>query len=194
MPESGSPTGLLLADHPYKSDWPTLNWHDQTAYREMPRSGPLIVTTTRYGGVANDWDQSDSRHLYTFLPSTTFCKALGLQRVGDFRWGRAGVPMVESFAARETGPDTVHVSTETLRSGLASDGKYLLWTVLAQKETVTHDHHWPADGQPILRSYSASYLYDGAQIRLLDANARTLHARGGTSNPTAWSLPSEISV
>jgi hypothetical protein len=111
-----------------------------------------------------------------------------------FRWGRAGVPMVENFAARETGPDTVHVSAEALRVGLASNGQYLLWTVLAEKDTVAPDYHWPDDGQPVLRSYSASYLFDGAQIRLLDAHARTLHARGGTSNATAWRLPPDIPV
>jgi hypothetical protein len=194
MPESGSPTGLLLADHPYKSDWPNLDERDQTGHRETPLPGPLVVTTTRYGGVANDLDQSDSKHLYTFLPSTAFCTTLDLQRIDDFQWGRAGVPMVESFAAREPGPDTVHVSTEALRVGLASNGQYLLWTVLAEKDTVASHHHWPDDGQPVLRSYSASYLFDGVQIRLLDANARTLHAGGGTSNATTWSLPPDIPV
>ncbi|WP_322750801.1 MULTISPECIES: hypothetical protein [unclassified Frankia] len=194
MPESGSPTGLLLADHPYKSDWPNLEGHDRTAYREIQPPRPLVVTTTRYGGVANDWDQSDSRHLHTFLPSTAFCKALDLQRIDDFRWGRGDVPTVESFSARETGPDTVHVSVETLRAGLASNGQYLLWTVLAEKDTVTLNYNWPDDGQPVFRSYSASYLFDGVQIRLLDANARTLHAGGSTSAATAWNLPPEILV
>lgn len=84
--------------------------------------------------------------------------------------------MAESFAARELGPDTAHVSAETLRAGLATSGQYLLWTVLAEKDTVTPDHHWPDYGQPILRS------------------ARTLHAGGATSNVTVWILPSDISV
>ncbi|AIG74334.1 Hypothetical protein AJAP_07085 [Amycolatopsis japonica] len=193
MPESGSPTGLILADHPYKSDWPNLQGRDRTAYRESP-PGTLIVTTTRYGGVANDWDQSDSKHLYTFMPSTTFCKTMDLQRVGDFQWGRAGISLAESFAAREPGPDTVHVSAELLRSALASNGQCLLWTILAEKDTVTPDHHWPKDGEPVSRSYSATYLFDGAEMRLLDANAHTMRAGGDASHATTWSLPSNVPI
>lgn len=102
--------------------------------------------------------------------------------------------MVESFAARETGPDTVHISTETLSAGLASNRRYLFWTVLAEKDIVTPNFRWPDNGQPISRSYSASYLFDGLQIRLLDANVRTLHAGGGTSNVTDWNLPPAIPI
>ncbi|MBB4910689.1 NACHT domain-containing protein [Actinophytocola algeriensis] len=194
MPESGSPTGLILADHPYKSDWPNLEARDRTAYQETPPPGPLVVTTTRYGGVANDWDQSDSKHLYTFMPSTPFCQTLDLQRVGDFQWGRAGIPLAESFAAREPGPDTVHVAAGTLRDAVASNRMCLLWTVLAEKDTVTPDHQWPPDGHPVSRTYSATYLYDGAEIRLLSANAHTICAGGDTSNAAAWSLPPHIPI
>ncbi|MBQ1051837.1 hypothetical protein KBX50_25665 [Micromonospora sp. C51] len=192
MPESGSPTGLLLADHPYKSDWPNLEGRDRSRHQDTPLPGPLTITTTRYGGVANDCDQSDSKHLYTFLPSTAFCLAVSLKRVGDFEWGKDGMVAAESFSARETGPDTVHVTAEALIPALAANQKCLLWTILAEKETTLSDHRWPADGEPVFRSYSATYIFDGTSIRRLDASARTLHAGGRSSHETAWSLPSEI--
>jgi hypothetical protein len=161
---------------------------------EPPPPGALVVTTTRYGGVASDLDQSDSKHLYTFLPSTALCKALDLQRAGDFRWGRAGAPFAEAFAARPAGPDSVHIIADALGSGLAENRQYLLWTVLAEKETIAPEHRRPHDGQPIARTYSASYLFDGSHIRLLDANARTLHAGQGGSDTAAWSLPTDIPI
>jgi hypothetical protein len=191
MPESGSPTGLLLADHPYKSDWPDLDEHDGPRYGHAPLPSTLVVATTRYGGV-NDWDQSASKHLYTFLPSTAFCSALSLERVGDFQWGKAGMLAAESFTARGAGPDTVHVTAEALSPALAANRQCLLWTVLAAKETTMSDHQWPADGEPVFRTYSASYLFGGNSIRRLDANARTMHAGGGSSNETSWNLPSDI--
>jgi len=190
MPESGSPTGLLLADHPYRSDWPNLEGRDGPRYGHAPLPGTLVVATTRYGGV-NDWDQSASKHLYTFLPSTAFCSALSLERVGDFQWGRAGTLAAESFAARGAGPDTVHVTAETISPALTANRQCLLWTVLAAKETTIPDHQWPADGEPVFRTYSASYLFDGTSIRRLDANARTMHAGGGSSHQTPWNLPSD---
>ncbi|SFJ52788.1 hypothetical protein SAMN05216275_109279 [Streptosporangium canum] len=191
MPESGSPSGLLLADHPYKPGWPDLDNRNGTRYGETSLPGALIVATTRYGGV-NDWDQSASKHLYTFLPSTAFCSVLGLERIGDFQWGRAGTLVVESFAAREVGPDTVHVTTEALSAALTASGQCLLWTVLAEKETTASEYQRPPDGEPFSRSYSASYLFDGTSIRLLDANVRTLHVGGDRSNETTWNLPSDI--
>jgi hypothetical protein len=194
MPESGSPTGLLLADHPYKSDWPKLEEGRYGTYEEQMPPSPLVVSTTRYGGVANDWDQSDSKHLYTFLPSTAFCSSLSLQRVGDFQWGIAGQLAAESFAAREAGPDTVHISAEALGAALAANRQCFIWTILAAKETTITDHNRPANGQPVFRSFSASYLHDGTHILLIDANARTLLAGGGSSNEGPWSLPSDISL
>jgi len=192
MPESGSPTGLLLADHPYQSDWPTLDEHDGTRYGQTPLPGTLVVATTRYGGVG-DWDQSASKHLYTYLPSTAFCAALSLERVGDFQWGRPGWLAAESFAARGAGPDTVHVTAEALSPALTENRQCLLWTVLAAKETTTPDHQWPAAGEPVYRTYSASYLFDGTTIRRLDANARTMLAAGaGSSHETPWTLPNDI--
>jgi hypothetical protein len=191
MPESGSPTGLLLADHPYKSDWPDLEGHDGPRFGKAPLPGTAIVATTRYGGVS-DWDQSASKHLYTFLPSTAFCSALSLQRVGDFQWGTADTVTAASFAARGAGPDTVHVTAEALSAALTANRQCLLWTVLAAKETVTPDHRWPADGEPVYRTYSASYLFNGVSIRRLDANARTMHAGGGSSHESPWSLADDI--
>lgn len=194
MPESGSPTGLLLADHPYKSDWPNLAGRDGIRFGQTPLPGSLVVATTRYGGVASDWDQSDSKHLYTFLPSTAFCSALNLERVGDFQWGRAGALAAESFAVRGAGPDTAHVTAEALSPALAANRQSLLWTILAAKETTMPGHQWPADGTPLLRTYSASYLFDGTSVRRLDANARTMHAGGGISNQSSWNLSSDISL
>lgn len=193
MPESGSPYGLLLADHPYKSDWPNLEGRDRSAYQDTPPPGPVVVTTTRYGGVG-DWDQSESRHLYTFMPSTALCRVLDAHRVGEFRWGRAGTTFVESLAARTVGPDTVHAVAGALSAGLAANGQYLLLTLLGEKQTIEPDHRWPADGQPFLRSYSASYLFDGTELRLLDARAHTVHVRGGKSNAATWSVPVTIAV
>jgi hypothetical protein len=103
-------------------------------------------------------------------------------------------PLAESFAARQTGPGTVHVAAETLRNALASNSMCLLWTVLAEKDTVTPDHQRPRDGHRVSRSYSAAYLFDGAEIRLLDANAHTMHAGGDTSNAAAWILPPHIPI
>jgi hypothetical protein len=191
MPESGSPYGLLLADHPYKSDWPHLEGRDATSYREEPLPGAIVVATTRYGGVG-DWDQSASKHLYTYLPSTAFCSALRLQRVGDFQWGAPDTVAAGSFAARGAGPDTVHVTAAALSTALAANRQCLLWTVLAAKETTMPDHRWPADGEPVYRTYSASYLFDGASIRRLDANAHTMHAGGGSSHESPWSLADDI--
>ncbi|GAA1563690.1 hypothetical protein GCM10009827_101620 [Dactylosporangium maewongense] len=191
MPESGSPTGRLLADHPYKSDWPSLNGHDGTHDGQSPLPGTLVVATTRYGGVG-DWDQSASKHLYTFLPSTAFCLALSLERVGDFQWGRAGTLAAESFAARGVGPDSVHVTAEALGPALAANQQCLLWTVLAAKETTSPDHQRLADGTPVDRTYSATYLFDGTSIRRLDATGRTMCAGGDTSHESPWSLPDDI--
>jgi hypothetical protein len=192
MPESGSPTGLLLADHPYQSDWPNQDDHDGTRHGQTPLPGKLVIATTRYGGVG-DWDQSASKHLYTYLPSTAFCSALSLAGVGDFQWGRPGTLVAESFAARGVGPDTVHVTAEALSPALKENQQCLLWTVLAAKETTIPDHQWPADGEPVYRTYSASYLFDGVTIRRLDANARTMHAAGaGSSHETPWILPNDI--
>lgn len=64
----------------------------------------------------------------------------------------------------------------------------MLWTMLGAKQTSLLDHEWPKDRTPLIRSYSASYLFDGSRIQLADANARTLHARGGVSNLAAWEL------
>jgi hypothetical protein len=191
MPESGSPTGLLLADHPYQSDWPDLNRDDGVRWGDARLPCKLVVATTRYGGV-NDWDQSASKHLYTFLPSTAFCSALNLTRIGDFQWARAGTLAAESFAARGVGPDTVHVTAEALSPALAGNQQCLLWTVLAAKETTTPGPEWPARGEPVFRTYSASFLFDGASIRRLDANVRTMHAGGGSSHEASWNLPSDI--
>lgn len=194
MPESGNPLGLLLADHPYRGDWPqTEGPEGGHSHRPLP-PGKLVLTTTRYGGVANDWDHSASRQLHTFMPSTSFCSLLGLERVGDFQWGSNGKLLAESFAARQAGPDTVHVSADALASALREQGRYLLWTILAEKETVTAGHERPADGEPIFRTYSASYLHDGVSVRLLDASARTLYAAGGQSDASNWSLPREIAI
>lgn len=192
MPESGSPTGLLLADHPYKSDWPNLDGRDGPRFERPPLPGNLVVATTRYGGVANDWDQSASKHLYTFMPSTAFCSALDLERAGDFQWGQSVTLAAESFAARGPGPDIVHVTVEALSPALTANGQCLLWTVLATKETTMSDHRWPDDGEPVFRTYSASYLFDGASIRRLDANARTMHVGGASSHQTPWDLPANI--
>ena len=194
MPEAGSPTGLLLADHPYKSDWPNLEGRDRTANRESPPPGPLVVTTTWYGGVANNLDQSDSAHLHTFLPSTPFSKELDLHRDGDFRWGRAGVSMVESFSAREMGPDTVHISADTLRAGLASNGRYLFWTVLAEKDTVATDPVGPMTGSRFRAATRRRTCSTVCRSGCWTPIARTLHAGGGTSNVTTWSLPLHIPV
>ncbi|TYB47799.1 NACHT domain-containing protein [Actinomadura chibensis] len=192
MPESGSPAGLLLADHPHKSAWPGQDENDGSRFGQAPLPGRLVVTTTRYGGVANDWDQSESKHLYTFLPSTTFCSALSLRRVGDFQWGTGGTVAVESFAARGTGPDSVHVTAQALTPALARNQQCLLWTVLAAKETTVPDHQRPADGAPVFRTYSASYLLNGTNIRLLDANAQTMYAGGGNARQSPWILPNVV--
>src|SRR5215470_17256277 len=168
----------------------SLRWMTSSAPWSLTTT-TLIITTTRYGGV-NDWDQSASKHLYTFLPSTAFCSALSLERAGEFQWARAGTLAAESFAARGAGPDTVHVTAETLSPALTANRQCLLWTVLAAKETTTSDYQWPADGEPVFRTYSASYLFDGTSIRRLDANARTMHAGGGSSHETVWNLPSDI--
>jgi hypothetical protein len=192
MPESGSPTGLLLADHPYKADWPNLDRHDGSRCGHNTLPGSLAVTTTRYGGVT-DWDQSDSKHLYTFLPSTTFCSALHLKRAGEFRWGTASAVVAGSFAAHGEGPDTVHITVEALSQALAVNRQCLLWTVLAAKETTALDsHERPAEGEPLARSYSASYLFDGTSVQRLDATARTMRAGGVTSPQNPWHLPSEL--
>ncbi|MEU4218257.1 hypothetical protein [Actinoplanes sp. NPDC026623] len=189
MPDSGSPTGLLLADHPYKGGWPTLDADDHDDHR-LP--GQFLLTTAWYGGLANDHDQSHSKHLRTYAPSTAFCTSLGLQCVDEFRWGRDREIMAESFAARETGPDSVHVRADVARAGLAKEGKVLFWTILAEKETTLPDHRFPRDGRPLLRSYSASYLLDETKIRLVGASARTLHAGGEVSNTSDWNLPLSI--
>ncbi|GIF99000.1 NACHT domain-containing protein [Catellatospora citrea] len=190
MPESGSPTGLLLADHPHRSDWPHLD-ADEHAWLTRKLPADLVITTTRYGG-ANDWDQSHSKHLYTFMPSTAFCQALGLSQVGEFQWGDRGKTLVESFAARTPGPDSVHVASEALGTALRQQGRQLLWTILASKETGSADHRQPERGQPVFRTYSASYLFDGTSIHLLDAVARTLHAGGKVSRKKRWSISIEI--
>ena len=192
MPESGSPSGLLLADHPYKSDWPSLSRGDEVRLGKKRLPGKLVITTTRYGGM-NDSDQSASRHLYTFMPSTAFCSALDLERIGDFRWGRHGTVEVESFAARSVGADTVHVTAEALGRALAANRQLLLWTVLAvkAKETTHPNHQWPIDGEPVFRTYSASFIFDGTSSRLLDAGARTMHAAGGSSHEAPWPLPGD---
>jgi hypothetical protein len=118
---------------------------------------------------------------------------VNLERIGDFQWGRAGMLAAESFAARGVGPDTVHVTAEALGPALAANRQCLLWTVLAAKETTMPDHQWPAHGEPVFRTYSASFLFDGTSIRRLDANARTMHAGGaGNSRETPWNLPSDI--
>ncbi|GAA2531623.1 hypothetical protein [Pilimelia columellifera] len=192
MPESGSPTGLLLADHPYEADWPNLEGRNSTP-GEGATPGALTVTTTRYGGVS-DWDRSDSKHLYTYMPSTALCTALNLNRTGEFQWGRGTQTLAESFAARGTGPDTVHVEAGLLGSALAASKQCLMWTILAAKETTMPHHRWPEDGAQVSRIYSASYAFDGINIRRLDANARTLLAGGGETNPARWSLPSTIPI
>jgi hypothetical protein len=97
-----------------------------------------------------------------------------------------------SFAAREAGPDTVHVTAAAISAALIANRQCLLWTVLAAKETTAPDHRWPADGEPVYRTYSASYLFDGVSIRRLDSNARTMHARGGSSNESPWNLTDDI--
>ena len=66
--------------------------------------------------------------------------------------------------------------------------------MLGAKQTSLPDHEWPEDGTPLIRSYSASDLFDGSHIQLMDANARTLHARGWVSSLAAWQLTSGISV
>jgi hypothetical protein len=188
MPESGSPTGLLLADHPYKSDWPNISRENEVRFGKKRLPGKLVITTTRYGGV-NDSDQSGSKHLYTFMPSTVFCSGLNLERIGDFQWGIRGKLAAESFAARSVGADTAHVTAEALGPALAANRQCLLWTILAAKETTIPSHQWPIDGEPVFRTYSASFLFDGASNRRLDANARTMHAGGGSSHETPWNLP-----
>jgi hypothetical protein len=50
----------------------------------------------------------------------------------------------------------------------------------------------PLVRRSVYRTYSASYLFDGVSIRLLDANARTMHARGGSSHESSWSLADDI--
>ncbi|MEV0406639.1 hypothetical protein [Actinoallomurus sp. NPDC050550] len=193
-PESGSPSGLLLADHPYKSDWPSPAERDGTYREELQPPGDYMITTTRYGGVANDLDQSDSKHLYGLLPSTSFCALLGLQRMDDFRWGAEGTVLAENFSIREVGPDTIHVSMEALASVLRADHRCLLWTIIGEKQTLSKHFDWLVDGKSIIRAFSASYIFDGEIIRLLYANSRTLHVGGGESNNTAWSLPARVLV
>jgi hypothetical protein len=117
---------------------------------------------------------------------------LNLGPVDDFRWGVSGQLAAESFAAREEGPDTVHTRAELLARGLAANEKCLMWTILAAKETTFPEHEWPVPGEPVFRTYSASYLYDGTHMRLLDASARTMHAGGGLSNEIPWNLPGDI--
>ncbi|MBB5874642.1 hypothetical protein F4553_008076 [Allocatelliglobosispora scoriae] len=194
MPESGSPTGLLLADHPYRSDWPLLEGrHGRLHGRKRP-PGEFTITTTRYGGVATDWDQSHSKHLFTFMPSTEFCRVIGLQRVGDFRWGITSETEVEAFAARTIGPDSVHIKASTLGSALKANGQCLLWTILAEKHTTMRNHEWPDTGEPFSRSYSATFLYDGNRIALVDANTHTQHVGGKVSRKGPWRLLPEINT
>ncbi|WP_163511179.1 NACHT domain-containing protein [Fodinicola acaciae] len=194
MPESAGPTGLLLADHPYKSDWPDIEGRDGHYYDKTPPPNGYTITTVQYCGLDNDWDQSDSKHLHALMPATAMCKLMGLQRADDFRWEAAGDVQAENFAAREVGPDSVHMRAATLVKMLRREHRCLIWTILARKETTSGLHDWPRDGRPVFRTLSASYLFDGTTIRLLDANSRTLHAGGGESNPTSWALPTEVSI
>jgi hypothetical protein len=193
MPESGSPAGLFLADHPYESDWPNLDGQTASFHGRGRPPGRLEVTTTRYGGMANEWDQSDSRYLYGLIPSTALCRHLGLQRLSDFRWGTTGGVKAANFSASELGPDTVHAATPTLSAALQARRKLLLWTIVAEKETITHEYSGPRDSEPISRTCTAAYIYDGLRITLVDAVSRTAHAGGIASRRTAWALPAEIS-
>jgi hypothetical protein len=189
MPESTDPWGLFLADHPYLSAWPDFSERAGSLHGRVSLPGVCMVTTTNYVGTGGDWDQSDSKHLGGVMPSTAFCSFMGLERTGDFRWGRAGHTLAENYSVRSDGPNSVHVSVSELTASLRSAGKCLLWTVLGEKQTTDKDDRLPRDGSPFLRSFSASYLHNGEQVRLIDANSHTMLTGGGESGRSRWNLP-----
>jgi hypothetical protein len=63
-----------------------------------------MITTTRYGGVVNDWDQSDSKSLYGVLPSTSFVLFLACNGWMTFVGVPGGTVLAENFSTREVGP------------------------------------------------------------------------------------------
>jgi hypothetical protein len=191
MPESASPTGLLLADFPHHPTWqPYVDGREGFGRRDEPPVH-LGVTTTQYYGSEEGYEDAPNR-VRGMLPSGRLYDLLELRRVADLSFqGPDGTVVLEDFSATMPGPFAAHVRADRMRWALAHHGIGLMFTVLGEKQVIT-DRHDRDDDEPVMAQLTATYLLDEHGIELVASSAEVVH-RGHRSNESCpWPLTSNL--
>ena len=190
MPESGDPYGLYLAEHPRGQNWARLD-DDDDYFRGGGSQPPvrLEVTATSYNSTGGSWDSSHNRQVTAVIPTSHVCEYFGASRESDFVWtGRGPHRALANFGvAGSDGTNALFANADELSDVLERRNQALFLTVLAEKGTHSDVFGERETGKPFARSYSASYVYDGGRLRLVDSLIRVLRiGTGEADDPVGW--------